>query len=154
MQLSLDAIKAKGARGLEFEPSTVGYATGHRDAYVLHKRRRALLWDDLEKLKQTSSGDDPEVAVLEGRIAELDKGIDAVENGKPDRRIGAYSLIERFGYSMSGCAASVEGNTSLLHGELDCQAQAKWRIDYWMGGWSPDTLGAYLEGTLQIPYSS
>jgi hypothetical protein len=152
MQLSLDAIKAKGARGLEFEPSTVGYATGYRDAYILHKRRRALLWQDLEKLRQHSSGDDPAIAVLEGRIAELDKGIEAVESGKPDRRTGAYALIERFGYAMSGKPATVDGDTSLLHGTLNCSAEAPWRIDFWMGGWSPDTLGAYLEGTLQIPY--
>lgn len=153
-QLPDHAIQNKGARGLEYEPSTVGIATGHRDAYILHKRRCQALKEDLQELLQSHPETDPAIVVLRGRIAELEKGTSAVEQGHPNRYTVAYSLIERFGYFMSGKPGVVEGNPDLLPGRLDLTKDAKWRTDFWVGAWSCDALSAYTQGTLQIPFLS
>jgi len=61
-------------------------------------------------------------------------------------------LIERFGFSMSGYPGSVCGDSGVLDGELNLAPQTPWRVDFWLGGWDPDALCAYTEGSLQIPY--
>jgi hypothetical protein len=53
---------------------------------------------------------------------------------------------------MSGNAGTVEGDTSILQGELNLAADTAWRVDFWIGGWDPDALCAFTKGTLQIPY--
>ena len=150
-QLPLEAIEAKGANGLAFEPQTVGHATGIYDSYLVAKRRRAALSADLERLRQ-EGGDDAIIAVLEGRIHELDYGIAAVESGKPDRRTAVYGNIERFGFVITGNAGTLVGDPAPLGGALDLRAESQWRIDFWMGGWDFDALCAFVQGAVQIPY--
>lgn len=146
------AIVAKGANGLAYEPQTVGRATGVYDGYLIVKARRAALQADLDRLRPTASGDDPAVAILEGRIAELDIGIAAAESGAPDRRTAVYPVIERFGYALSGLAGTFAGDATPLDGALDLRAETKWRVDFWIGGWDFDALCGHVEGALQIPY--
>jgi hypothetical protein len=151
-QLPKSAIVAKGANGLAYEPQTVGRATGFYDGYLIVKARRALLQADLDRLRPCSCGDDPAIAILEGRISELDIGIAAAESGAPDRRTAVHSVIERFGYSMSGHAGTVTGDATPLDGALDLRPETNWRIDFWIGGWDFDSLCGHVEGALQIPY--
>jgi hypothetical protein len=150
----LAALETKGARGLAFEPSTVGRATGIYDYFLVAKTRRTLLAADRDALEAAGAPpDDPRRVVLDGRIHEFDAGISAVESGRPDRRTGVNSVIERFGYDISGKPGRVEGDASRLPGPLDLSAKARWRIDFWMGGWDFDALTCQVEGTLQIPFA-
>lgn len=153
-ELPLSVIEAKGARGLAFEPQTVGHATGIYDSYLVAKERRNRLAADLKKLRGGGGWDSAAAAVLEGRISELDIGINAVESGKPDRRTAVYGNIERFGYFISGNPGVVEGDSAPLGGDLDLRADAKWRIDFWMGGWDFDALCAFAQGSVQIPFAA
>ncbi len=152
-QLPQAAIEAKGATGLSYEPQTVGRATGCYDGYLIMKARRAALQADLDRLGASPCVDDPAIAILVGRISELDIGIAAAEGpGPPDRRTAVYPVVERFGYFVSGRSGSVTGDAAPLDGALDLRPEAKWRIDFWIGGWDFDALGGHVEGALQIPY--
>lgn len=150
-QLPLAAIESKGAQGLSYEPATVGLATGQFDGYIVAKQRRALLQRDLDSLPVPRPADDPERVILQGRIAELDIGIQAFEAGKPDRRTAVRQVIERFGFFISGKPATLVDPGKRLRGEIDLRAQARWRIDFWIGAWDCDALCAYTEGAIQIP---
>lgn len=148
-QLEKDVLTVKGARGLAFEPETVGRATGLWDFLQLAIDRRDLLQKDLDEAR-TAAGDGPEVEALVGRIRELDIGI---ENPK-DRRIGVRQIIERFGFPLTGAAATIEDPHGVLGGKLADTKDAQWRIDFWMGGWDADALSCYMEGALNIPYAT
>ena len=159
-KLPLDVIERKGARGLAFEPSTVGEATGTYDGYIIAKERCAALKQALAELKERKARDcsihedDPEEVILEARIYELEIGIRDAESGKPNRRTSSRPLIERFGYFISGKPGKLLGDAKLLQGELDLGASSQWRVDFWIGGWDCDALCAFTKGTLQIPYTS
>lgn len=153
-QLPLEVIESKGARGLSYEPATVGRATGTFDGYVVAKQRRAALQKDLDELPEPRPDDDPEKVILEARIYELDIGIKDAESGRPNRRTTVRPVVERFGYFISGKAGTVTGDAGLLKGNLDLRPESKWRIDFWIGGWDCDALCAYTKGALQIPYAS
>ena len=148
-KLPLAAIENKGARGLSYEPATVGAATGVYDGYVVAKQRRAALQHELDNLPDPRPADDAEKVILQARIYELDIGIAAVESGRPNRRTAVRPVVERFGYFISGNPGQVSGE---LQGQLETAADSKWRIDFWIGGWDCDALCAYTKGTLQIPY--
>jgi hypothetical protein len=151
-KLPLSTIESKGARGLAYEPATVGAATGTYNGYVIARQRRALLQKDLDSLPDPRPADDPEKVVLQGRISELDIGIRAFESGHPDRRTSVRPIIERFGYVVTGKPGTLKGDPGPLRGEIDLSADSQWRIDFWMGGWDADALCCYTKGTLQIPY--
>jgi hypothetical protein len=58
--------------------------------------------------------------------------------------------VERFSFTMTGLDATVTGDPSLLKGTVD--TSAAWTVSFWMGAWDPDTLTAFMEGSLQVPY--
>lgn len=151
-KLALEIIESKGARGLSYEPATVGLATGTYDGYIIAKQRRAALQQELDNLPAPRPADDAEKVILQARIAELDIGIKDNEAGRPNRRTAVRPVVERFGYFITGKPAQVSGDSSLLQGQLDTSAESKWRIDFWIGGWDCDALCAYTKGALQIPY--
>jgi hypothetical protein len=143
-----DKLLAHGAQGMEFEPQTVGQATNVWDQLGAAAKRLELLKADLAKEKAPAA-----IAVLEGRIAELQFAVDFAEQngGRQDRRTMAHSFVERFAFPMLGTDAQVVGAAKLYLGALDLKGP--WMISFWLGGWDPDLLCAYLSGSLQIPYS-
>jgi len=151
-KLPLSVIESKGARGLSYEPATVGLATGTYDGYVIASQRRTALQKELDNLPEPRPADDAEKVILQGRIYELDIGIKDFESGHPNRRTAVRPVVERFGYFISGKPATLTGDAAPLQGELDLSADAKWRIDFWIGGWDCDALCAYTKGAVQIPY--
>ncbi len=153
-KLPLEAIEKKGARGLSYEPATVGLATGAFDGYLVAKERRAALQKDLDARHASGCGDDPEVVVLQGRISELDIGIAAAEKGAPNRRTAVRPMVERFGYFMSGKPAELSGDPTILQGQIELGAESRWRVDFWIGGWDCDALCAHTQGAIQIPYAT
>ena len=141
-------LLAHGAQGMQFEPQTVGHATDVWDQLGVVSQRLELLKADL------AEEEDPDAtAVLQGRIAELQFAVDfATANApKQDRRTAAHSFVERFGFPMLGADAVVTGPPKRYLGPLD--PKLPWMISFWLGGWDPDLLCAYLSGSLQIPYS-
>jgi hypothetical protein len=127
-------LEAQGAQGMEYEPATVGDATGEWDPLGAVQARLAALEADLEHAQGT------ERIALEGRIAELEF---AVAN-PGDRRVLVRNFVERFGFELVG-DATVEGVDGV-------DTSAPWRIDFWLGGWDPDVLCLYMKGALNVPY--
>jgi hypothetical protein len=126
---------------MEYEPETVGRATGIWDSLLMATERKRLLQQDL------LGEDDPvKRAALQGRISELDIGI----TNPNDRRIMARLFVERFGFPMRGRDAEVRDSSKALLGVLN--KQKDWAINFWLGAWDPDLLCAYMEGSLHIPY--
>lgn len=150
-KLDEDVLVEKGARGLALEPETVGRATGLWDFLQAAVDRRAALEKDLKALeKKTKKKHEAKRAILRGRIAELTY---AIEHPK-DRRLLVRAVIERFGFPLTGSAASVDDPDGVLGGTLATSASATWRIDFWMGAWDADALSCFVEGALSIPYTS
>jgi hypothetical protein len=144
-EASAEALAAQAAHGMEYEPQTVGRATGIWDGVQVVEQRLAQLKDDRAHAADGSA----EAAVLDGRIAELALALEknATEGG--DRRIGARFGVERFAFAMEGASAIV-GDPEAFGGELD--DTAPWTISFWMGAWDPDLLCLYMQGSLEIPY--
>ncbi len=143
-----------GASGLAYEPDTVAPAIGVWDPLQQYVDRLALLVADREAALQAGADPDgPELAVLDGRIAQLQIALCAVPPGS-DRRTGVRHVIERFGFPMLGKIDVSGDQLGVLGGELDSGA-AQWRIDFWMGGWDPDALCAFVRGSLsKVPYAA
>jgi hypothetical protein len=140
-EIPLPTLLTHGARGMEYEPETVGRATGIWDSLLVATERKRILEQDL-----AGEQDPVKKAALKGRISELDIGI----SNRNDRRIMARLFVERFGFSMRGRDAQVRDGSKALLGTLD--KEKDWSINFWMGGWDPDLLCAYMEGSLHIPY--
>jgi hypothetical protein len=134
-QVSQALLEAQGAQGMEYEPATVGDATGEWDPLGAVKARLAALQRDLEQEQDATAR-----TALEGRIAELSF---AVAN-PGDRRVLVRNFVERFGFTMVGdaTASGIDG----------VDTSAPWRIDFWLGGWDPDVLCLYMKGALNVPY--
>lgn len=140
-EVPADLIAVQGARGMEYEPQTVGRATGIWDSLQVVTERLAALEE--ERTRET----DPTKAVaLDGRIAELEI---AVANPK-DRRVMARYFVERFAFPMTGPAKIGGDQPRTVGGTLD--ETAPWLVSFWLGAWDPDLLCAYMEGALEIPY--
>jgi hypothetical protein len=138
-QVPQTLLEAQGARGMEFEPATVGEAAGVWDPLGIVTERLTQLESDLRR-----TTDETERTALEGRIAELQF---AVANPS-DRRVLVRNFVERFGFPMTG-DASVEGSS--LGGVL--ATDRPWRVDFWLGAWDPDLLCLYMKGALNVPYA-
>lgn len=146
-----DNLARMAAYGMYNEPDTIGRATGMWDAYARAVHRRTLLQTDLHKLK--SQPDTPEnqakIAVIKGRLWQLQIGIDDPSN----RRIRNCTMVERFNFMMKGGNDTKETfGPKILNGFLQTGSEADWNIAFWIGAWDPDTLSAYFQGTLEIPY--
>jgi hypothetical protein len=143
-QTPQELLLAQGARGMEFEPATIGEATGIWDSLKVVTERLRALQRELEHLK-AHKGDPTAIVALEGRIAELEF---AVAN-PTDRRVMARYFVERFGFPMTGQASvAVDGNP--LGGTLD--TTSPWAVSFWLGAWDPDVLCLFMKGALEVPY--
>ena len=140
-QVSEANLEAQGARGMEFEPATVGDAAGVWDPLGEVQARLAALQADL-----AGEPDETSRVALEGRIAELTF---AVANPS-DRRVLVRNFVERFGFGVTGVPV-VEGSADALGGTL--ATGVPWRIDFWLGAWDPDLLCLYMKGALNVPYA-
>ena len=138
-------IVAHGARGMEYEPETIGHAIGIWNSMQIVQERCTNLQKDLAELKQ-HNGDPIAITALEGRISELQFAI----ANPTDRRVLARYFVERFGFQMMG-DSTVTGETAGLQGTL--AAATPWFINFWMGAWDPDLLCCFMQGSLAIPYA-
>jgi hypothetical protein len=130
-------LEAQGAQGMEYEPATIGDATGMWDPVGTVLKR-------LETLERDRSDEQDPVArtALDGRIAELE----FAKANHGDRRVLCRLFVERFGFDMVGDAR--------VHGVDGLDTSAPWRIDFWLGAWDPDLLCLYMKGALNVPYAS
>ena len=120
---------------MEYEPATVGDATGEWDPLgAVHGAARGAQADLAHEQDATAR------TALEGRIAELTF---AVAN-PGDRRVLVRNFVERFGFPHGRRARRPPGV-----GGVD--TSAPWRIDFWLGGWDPDLLCLYMKGALNVP---
>ena len=146
-QLDQALILAHGARGMEFEPDTVGRATGIWNGAQYVTERRDQLKRELNRLRR-QGGDPVEITALQSRIYELELGL-ATPN---DRRVMTRYFVERFGFPMAGKAEVTGDQERLLGGKLD--TTSPWSINFWMGGWDPDSLCAWMQGSVTAPYAA
>ncbi len=146
-QVDAQQIAAQSAAGMAFEPGTVGRATGIWDALEFVKLRHQAVKQKLEELER-DHGDAVLIVNLRGRLAELDF---AVAN-PGDRRVLAKSFVERFGFPVTGSDPVIQGSETALGGKLD--PASPWMVTFWIGGWDPDALCAFLEGSLTLPYAT
>ena len=141
-QASQAQLAAQGASGMEYEPGTIGEATGIWDSLRVVTQR---LNDLQEERKHTT--DPVAAAALDGRIAELTFATQYTN----DRRVLARYFVERFGFPMAG-AASVEDPGGVLGGTID--TTLPWQVNFWFGAWDPDLLCMYMNGSLEVPYAA
>jgi hypothetical protein len=144
-EMPASTLQAQGAVGLAYEPVTVGNATGIWDSLRAAEDRLQKLTKDLQSGKPTAA----QKVILKARIKELEIGI---ANAKSDRRINARYAVERFNFAMKGKDAAVKGDKKTLGGVID--TTTPWQIGFWIGGWDPDALSAYISGALKIPYAA
>jgi hypothetical protein len=151
-QVSQELINAQGAHGLEFEPGTIGRATGIWDTLAVAKERRAVLAVDLEALEK-KHGDPIEITILKARIAQLDIALNA-NPPNSDRRTAARYFVERFGFPMQG-ETEIQGDQQATLGGLLATAPVPgWQVYFWIGAWDPDVMCAFMQGSLEIPYQA
>jgi hypothetical protein len=136
-----EALAAQGANGINYEPETVGHATGIWDSLALVTERLAAL-----QAERQNEPDPVKATALDGRIAELEI---AVASKGEDRRVGARYFVERFAFPVEG-ETTIDGDGETLGGKID--VENPWTIGFWMGAWDPDVLCLYMQGALEIPY--
>jgi hypothetical protein len=139
-------IAVQAADGMQYEPQTIGHATGIWDSLQAVTDRRDMLKQELAR-----ETDPTKQTALDGRIAELDIGIAT----PGDRRVMARYFVERFAFPMLGPPATITGDqVGTTGGTLDPGTDPKnpWRIAFWLGAWDPDLLCAYMQGALEIPF--
>jgi hypothetical protein len=143
-------IAVQAADGMQYEPQTIGHATGIWDSLAVVTARLDLL-----KNEHAGEQNPDKRTALEGRMAELDY---AVKNPK-DRRVTARYFVERFAFAMLGPPAQIDGDQvaatggKLDPGDADPKNPSPWTIAFWIGAWDPDVLCAYMQGSLQIPFA-
>jgi len=140
-------LQRRGARGMEYEPETIGHALGLWDYLTVVQERCALLHKDRNEERDKPHPDPARLAILDGRIAQLEYAL----ANPSDRRVGVRAFVERFAFSMAGPNPIIQGNAP-IGGELD--PNNPWPVSFWLGGWDPDFLCAYMQGALTIPYTS
>ena len=141
-EVAPQVIAVQAADGMQYEPQTIGNATGIWDSLQVVTERLAMLQTERAKepdpVKQTA---------LDGRIAELKIAVTT----PTDRRVGARYFVERFAFPMVGPPATITGDEkAAVNGQLD--PANGWSIAFWIGAWDPDLLCAYMQGALEIPF--
>jgi len=144
-QTPVEQLAAQGARGMEYEPATIGEATGIWDSLKVVTARLAALERELGQLKR-HGGEETAIVALEGRIAELEFAI----ANPTDRRVVARYFVERFGFRMTGQASVAIDGPNPLGGTLD--TTNTWPVNFWLGAWDPDLLCLFVKGALEVPY--
>ena len=140
-QVAQALLTAQGARGMEYEPATIGEATGIWDSLLVVEQRLEAL---VEERRHTT--DPTAAAALDGRIAELQFAV----TYPSDRRVMARYFVERFGFAMTGAAWVEDGG--VLGGTID--TVNPWMVNFWFGAWDPDLLCLYMNGALEVPYAA
>lgn len=135
------ALAAQGAHGMEYEPQTIGNATGIWDSLQVVTERLAALEEE-----RASEPDPVRATALDGRIAELEYAVAHAT----DRRVMARYFVERFGFPVTGTTTVTGDQPTVLGGTID--PTTPWSISFWMGAWDPDLLCMYMQGALEIPY--
>jgi hypothetical protein len=141
-QVPQPLLMAQGAHGMEYEPATIGEATGVWDSLRVVEQRLTDLQAELEHTTDQTAR-----TALEGRIAELTF---AAANPR-DRRVLARYFVERFGFPMVGSAFVADAN-KVLGGTID--RNDPWMINFWFGAWDPDLLCMFMKGALEVPYAA
>jgi hypothetical protein len=133
---------------MQYEPQTIGHATGIWDSLQVVTDRLAML--EQERAEET---DPTKQTALDGRIAELKIAVAT----PTDRRIMARYFVERFAFPMLGPPATITGDqVGTTGGTLDpggTDSKNPWRTAFWLGAWDPDLLCAYMQGALEIPFT-
>jgi hypothetical protein len=142
-EVPAEALAAQGANGINYEPETVGHATGIWDSMAIVTERLAAL-----RAERRAEQDPVKATALDGRIAELEIAVASEGN---DRRVGARYFVERFAFPVEG-ETKIEDPAKALGGTID--ETSPWTIGFWMGAWDPDVLCLYMQGALEIPYAS
>jgi len=141
-EVSPAVIAVQAADGMQYEPQTIGNATGIWDSLQAVTDRLAMLQS--ERAKET---DPIKQTALDGRIAELEIAVAT----PTDRRVMARYFVERFAFPMLGPAATIAGDEqTAVGGQLD--PTNGWSIAFWLGAWDPDLLCSYMQGALEIPF--
>lgn len=121
------------------EASEVAAATGMQDPATFFARRRELLAQNLERARHAN--DETAVAALTKRYDELGRAGIA-------QALTSFRMVYQF--DING-PASVSEHRKALGGVIDIAPP--WPIAFWIGGWDPDALCAYMRGTLSIPFT-
>lgn len=145
-QASADALAAQGANGINYEPQTVGHATGIWDSVAEIHTRIDLLEAEVAGLDEETG--EAEREVLKRRIGELSF---ALENTQ-DRRVMARYFVERFAFPMTGPPGEVVDPECVIGAQVD--EMSDWNVAFWMGAWDPDLLRAFVQGSLEIPIAA
>jgi hypothetical protein len=144
-EVAPSVIAVQAADGMQYEPQTIGHATGIWDSLGVVTDRLAMLEQEL-----ANETDPTKRTALDGRIAELSIAKDTPS----DRRVMARYFVERFAFPMLGPPATITGDqVGTTGGTLDPGTDPKnpWRIAFWLGAWDPDLLCAYMQGAIEIP---
>lgn len=132
-----------GAQGISCAPELIRQATGLDDPLTEVIRRLGALQEELDAGEVDATGR----TALDARISELQYAVD----NPTDRRVGMREFIEQFAFELEGPVEVTDGH-GLLGGTPD--TDARWPITFWIGGWDPDALCAYVKGSLTIPYAT
>jgi hypothetical protein len=144
-------LARRGPPGMALEPATAASITGQWDSRRVVYERWSALWRERDAADKARGGDPGKLAVLRGRVQALEDSL----NNAADRRIAMRSIIERWGFAFNQ-PAKVAGDVGALGGPLLTDPKPPmypWSIAFWLGGWDPDLLVAYMYGSLTIAYS-
>jgi hypothetical protein len=142
-------IAVQAADGMQYEPQTIGNATGIWDSLQVVTDRLKMLENERD-----AQHDPDKKTALDGRIAELTYAV----NNPRDRRVTARYFVERFAFPMLGPPAQIAGDQVAVTGGTLAPGSADpkdppWTIAFWIGAWDPDALCAYMQGALEIPFT-
>lgn len=137
-QKPLDILLEQAADGIYSDPALIATSTGIADPIEKFRRRQKYLAGAIGRQR-----DPVKRQCLESRKIEVDAALD-----KPDRRIFTHNSIERFFFEIRGTMETAPGALSALNPNVP------WNINFWIGSWDCDLLGAFFSGKLKAPFLS